>query len=195
VTSHQDPPVIGAVLCGGRSSRFGRDKALAPAGELLLGQRVVNALRGAGLDPVVAVGGSAGSALGLVTVPDRWPDQGPLAGLATVLWWARDGDVLVVPCDLPLLTDVAVRRLIAVRDDLRAEGRTEAVVAAVGGRPRHSLAIWPARNHRSLGRLVDGGRRRFGAALEAIPWIPVEVPEMALADADTPDQLQRLIDG
>ncbi|MDA3039312.1 MAG: NTP transferase domain-containing protein, partial [Actinomycetota bacterium] len=61
-------PVAGAILVGGASRRFGSDKALAIAGDLLMGQRVVAALRDGGVDPVVAVGGTAGSRLGLVTV-------------------------------------------------------------------------------------------------------------------------------
>mgnify|MGYP003484293141 CR=1 FL=1 len=46
------------------------DKALADAGGRPLGLRVADALSQGGADPVVAVGGRAGSRLGLVTVPD-----------------------------------------------------------------------------------------------------------------------------
>ena len=96
-------PIAGAVLVGGRSRRFGSDKALADAGGRPLGSRVIDALRAAGVDPVVAVGGTAGSTLGVPTVADRHPGEGPLAALATVLTWARSGLVVVAPCDLPLL--------------------------------------------------------------------------------------------
>ena len=191
------PPdgLIGAVLCGGRSRRFGDgDKALAPAGEVPLGQLVVNALRGAGIDPVVAVGGTAGPELGLVTVPDRWPDQGPLAGLATILWWARRGDVLVVPCDLPLLTSEVLVQLVGARDRRRGQGGREALVASVDGRPRHSVGIWPAERFGAIRQLIEQGERRFGAALEVVSWRSVEVPEVALSDADTPEQLRELLD-
>ena len=58
-------PVVGAVLCGGRSSRFGSDKALAPFRSSTVGGHVVGALRSAGIDPVAAIGGSAGPALGI----------------------------------------------------------------------------------------------------------------------------------
>ena len=187
-------PLIGAVLCGGRSRRFGSDKALAPAGDQLMGSLVVDAIREAGVDPVVAVGGTAGSDLGLVTVPDRWPGEGPLAGLATILWWARTGDVLVVPCDIPLLSAEVVGALVSARDELRSNGRHDAVVAAVNGEPQHSLVIWPADRHRSIRRMLDSGERRFRAALTVIPSVMVEVPGAALVDVDTPDELAELLD-
>lgn len=194
---HLEPGVVGAVLCGGRSRRFGSDKALAPTGDGTMGQRVVDAMRGAGMDPVVAVGGDAGAALGLITVPDRWPGLGPLGGLATVLRWARRGDVLVVPCDLPLLDQETVSRLLDARHRIRPQGGPEAervIVAAVDGEPRHSLAIWPAGQARTVRRLVDDGERRFRAALDAIGWVPVEVLPAGLDDADTPQQLDELLD-
>ena len=41
------------------------------------------------------------AALGLVPVPDRWPGEGPLGGLATALAAVGEGDRLVLaPCDL-----------------------------------------------------------------------------------------------
>ena len=50
-------PVVGVVLCGGASTRMGADKALlGPVGAPLVG-RVVAALRDAGADDVLLVGG------------------------------------------------------------------------------------------------------------------------------------------
>lgn len=175
------------MLCGGRSSRFGSDKALAPFGCSTVGGRVVAALREAGIDPVVAIGGRAGHSLGIPTVDDRRPGDGPLAGLATALLWARTGWVLVVPCDLPLLTPADVEMLLALdADDDRP------VVATVDHRPMPSLSLWPAEHGRRLLNLIDDGQRRFQAALDGVEWRGVEVPSRALADADTPEELARL---
>lgn len=180
-------PVVGAILCGGRSSRFGSDKALAPFRGTTVGGRVVAALRGAGIDPVVAIGGTAGDALGLPTVPDRRPGEGPLAGLATALLWARRGRVLVVPCDLPLLEAEDVASLLTAVAEPPGP-----VVATIGGAPRVSLSLWPAEDGRRLLGLVDAGERRFRAALDEVAWTGVEVAPTALADADTPDALDAL---
>ena len=191
------PIVLGAVLCGGRSSRFGSDKALAPLGESTVGASVVDALRGAGVDPVVAIGGTAGSMLAIPTVPDLRPGDGPLAGLATALLWARTGPVLVTPCDLPLLRAGHVRLILdayraTVANPQTLDGDDMAVVATVDGEPQLSLAVWPATRGRTLLRALDGGTRAFRAALDHGRWCGVEIPPEAVADADTPEELTEL---
>lgn len=187
---HQNA-VVGAVLMGGRSSRFGADKALADAGGRPLGLRVADALSQGGADPVVAVGGQAGSRLGLVTVPDRTADQGPLAGLASILLWARTGLVVVSPCDLPLLTGAHVAALVAAAStDPRRAG-----VAVTGPerRPQPSLACWPAAAGPAVQRLVDSGHRAWRDALTVVDWAPVALPDEAMADADTPASLEAIV--
>lgn len=179
--------VVGAVLSGGRSSRFGENKALAPAGDRLLGRRVIDALRSGGCDPVVLVGGSAGDQLGVPTIADRHPGAGPLAGLASVLSWARSGLVVVAPCDLPLLQGAHVVELIA------AAGPATAAVASCDGVLQPSLACWPAGAGRDLLGAVADGDRAWRRALDLAAHVAVELPASAVADADTPEELARLL--
>jgi molybdopterin-guanine dinucleotide biosynthesis protein A len=183
------------VLCGGRSSRFGSDKALASFADSTVGGRVVAALRAADVDPVVAIGGGAGNRLGLPTVADRRPGVGPLGGLATALLWARHGRVVVVPCDLPLLDPATVTALTAAPQASAAStdgGLEPPMIATVDGQPNVSVGCWPATHGPRILRLVDGGRLALRAALDDIDWIGVEVDPTALADADTPEELARL---
>ncbi len=183
--------LVGAVLMGGRSSRFGADKALADAGGRPLGLRVADALSQGGADPVVAVGGRAGSRLGLVTVPDRTADQGPLAGLASILLWARTGLVVVAPCDLPLLTGAHVTALVAAAGaDPRRAG---VAVAGPARHPQPSLACWPAAVGPLVQQLVDAGHRAWRDALTVVEWTPVPLPDEAVADADTPASLENIL--
>jgi len=202
--SHWPTPVVGAMLCGGRSRRFGSDKALAAFGTSTVGERVIAAIRQSGVDPVVAIGGQIGDRLGLPTVPDLRPGDGPLGGLATALIWARTGSVLMVPCDVPLLTSAHIGLLLAnPAEPNNPEDREEPdladqripVVATVDGQPQVSLAVWPAADGRRLLRLLDGGERRLRAALDDRPWHGVEVPPAAVTDADTPEELAELEKG
>ena len=190
--------VGGAILTGGTSSRFGSDKALASVGNQLLGQRVLEALRGAAVDPIVALGGTAGGSLGLVTIADTDPGGGPLPALAGALAWFGRSHVLVVPCDLVLLDRSHVLALrealdsIAEHDGEDVALRT-AVVASTGGRAQPSLGIWPASWSGGARRAVSSGSRAFRDALELGPWKSVPLPDEALSDADTPEALAALM--
>lgn len=180
--------LTGAVFCGGRSSRFGSDKALADVGGVPMGYHVVVALRDAGVDPVAAIGGSAGVELAVPTVPDRFPGEGPLAALVTALLWADRGHVVAVPCDLPLLRAEHVRAIVA------AARPGVASVATLDGRPQPSIGCWPAGWGRRLLEALGGGARAWRAALDVGPWVGVELPSEALADADTPETLRNLVE-
>ncbi len=179
--------MIAAILTGGASRRFGSDKAL------VMGASVRDAVRGAGFDPVVAVGGSAGPTLGLITVADRRPGAGPLAALGSVLLWAGPEPVLVLPCDLPLLRGEHLAPLVAsFTDPSLASGH--AVVAQVNMDVEHSLAIWPGGHGRVVWQAVERGERALRVALDLMPWRAVELDPAALADADSPDELVRHLD-
>ena len=79
--------ILGVVLAGGKSTRFGSDKALAELGGRTLLARAVDALSG-WCEYVVIAGRDHGPA---PCIPD-WPraDMGPLAGIAAGLHHAVD---------------------------------------------------------------------------------------------------------
>ena len=88
--------ILGAVLAGGQSSRFGSDKALAQLHGRTLIARAVEALE-AKCDSVIVVGRETGPA---PTIPD-WPapDMGPLGGIAAALRHAQgEGFASVLTC-------------------------------------------------------------------------------------------------
>jgi len=81
--------ILGVVLAGGKSSRFGSDKALAELGGRTLISRAVDSLSG-WCEHVVIAGRETGPA---PCIPD-WPraGMGPLAGIAAGLHAALDAD-------------------------------------------------------------------------------------------------------
>ncbi|PEQ13124.1 molybdenum cofactor guanylyltransferase [Novosphingobium sp. PC22D] len=122
--------ILGAVLAGGRSLRFGSDKALAEIDGQTLIARAVDALSG-WCEHVVVVGRELAPA---PTLPD-WPRPGlgPLAGLASALHLANDEDyasVLTCGVDAPDLPDDLPGLL----------GEAPACLAA-----QPVVGIWPAR--------------------------------------------------
>lgn len=102
-------PVAGYVLAGGGSKRFGRDKALVEIdGQPMLWRmcQVLGAVtRGV---QVIAPPGKY-TVLGIHSVADRWPGEGPLGGIITALQHAAARPApcewsLVCSCDMPFLT-------------------------------------------------------------------------------------------
>jgi molybdenum cofactor guanylyltransferase len=89
--------ILGVVLAGGQSTRFGSDKALAELGGRTLLARAFDTLSGF-CELVVVAGRERGP--GHRCIPD-WPhpDMGPLGGIAAALRFARDeGYASVLSC-------------------------------------------------------------------------------------------------
>jgi molybdopterin-guanine dinucleotide biosynthesis protein A len=104
--------MAGALIAGGASTRFGRDKASLPWEGGSLGGHLLAQMRLAGLAPLAfnAAAAIAGLPADVQILPDAVPGQGPLGGLATVLRWAP-GPVLVAACDMPGLDAAAFAAL------------------------------------------------------------------------------------
>ncbi len=184
------PPVAGAVLAGGASRRFGSDKARAETPWGPLAGVAIAALREAGLDPVVLLGGSGelSAQLAVPVVPDRLPGEGPLAALSTALSWASGvSRVLVIPCDMPGITAGVLRSLLVAGDNATAS------VASLDGQPHPIIGCWPTSRAGAVLALVRSGERRMNAALETGPFVLVDVPSKLVADADDPAELERLL--
>ena len=111
----------GIVLCGGKSRRMGRPKAMLPFGpESMLG-RVVRLL-GEAVEPIVVVA-SSGQELpqlppAIRVIRDRRPDRGPLeairAGLEALPGQAEAA--YVTGCDVPLLVPGFVGRMLELSE-------------------------------------------------------------------------------
>ncbi|MCC6937980.1 MAG: molybdenum cofactor guanylyltransferase [Flavobacteriales bacterium] len=122
----------GVVLAGGKSTRMGQDKALMELdGERML-DRAVRSLRTHAREILVIGDPAKYASEHATTVPDDAPGKGPLGGIVTALKHARYVRLIVLACDLPLISD----RLIHVLKR-EMEKDFDAVV------PRHSGHIEP----------------------------------------------------
>ncbi|GMV05331.1 MAG: hypothetical protein AMXMBFR53_16100 [Gemmatimonadota bacterium] len=144
------PRLLGAVLAGGEGRRFGGPKAEAPVGGIPMVERAVATVREV-VDDVVVVTARPLESPPAPVVRDRVPGQGPLGGLDAALRAARErglDGVLLVACDLPLLTPDLLRRVVAGLGDhaavapQRDAGGVEPLCAAYRG---STLAVAEAR--------------------------------------------------
>jgi molybdenum cofactor guanylyltransferase len=103
----------GFVLCGGRSSRMGRDKGLLPVDGKTLLERTAERVRAA-VGSVTLIGAPERYAhLGLPMAPDLIADCGPIGGLHTALKMTHADWNLLVACDMPGVTVEFLGELLA----------------------------------------------------------------------------------
>jgi molybdenum cofactor guanylyltransferase len=157
--STENGTVVGLVLAGGRSVRFGGEKAAADlAGRPLVlwaAQRLQRSCQvvAANVRPGTESEGLA-QAAGLALLYDIPGDAlGPLAGIKVGLIWARDQgarSLAVSPCDVPHLPEDLFDRLIASAVDVPALAET-----AEGAQPLCS--VWPVSALAQVTAALEGG--------------------------------------
>lgn len=183
--------VLGAILAGGQSSRFGSDKAEAPLGAKRLIDHVAAALRPQ-VDALIVTGGP--SRAGFTCVPDRpAPGLGPLGGLNAALHEAaRLGFdwVLTAPCDAARLPADLARRL------QQGLGEAPAAYAHADGRDHPTFGLWSATLAPTLENWLATERpareraiRRWAATVGAIA---APLPDGSIANINTPEDLAAL---
>lgn len=177
--------MIGAVLCGGASSRMGCDKATLVVDGLALSRRMADSLAAAGCSPVVGVGGepSALTGVGLRHIADQHPGEGPLGGVLTAL--SLGAPCLVVACDLPRLGAATLSSLID------ALGDHDAAIAR-SDRVEPLCAVWSARSAALLQIKFDAGERAVYRAIADLNVAWVRVPPEELRNVNTPADLHNL---
>ncbi len=213
--------LLGVVLCGGRSSRMGRDKAtlIGPDGKSYL-QSAVSRLRD--VCDAVAVSGNgdplaAANASSTVTgrpvsepvsepatdkvtdkvieIVDPVPHLGPAVGVAAAVSHARDagfGGCLVTPVDTPRLV---AANLITLRDRWRAFPADLVVACEIGTNESQPLvAIYPVRFAASLDRLARSDHRSLRAWLRHQRCVAVPMAASSLHNVNRPEDLDDVRD-
>jgi molybdopterin-guanine dinucleotide biosynthesis protein A len=110
-----EPELIGAVIAGGLSTRYGSPKALARVNGVRIVDRVSAALQDAAERVVAIVNDPAlGAEIALPQRADVLRDVGALAGVHAALLWARElgaAGIIAVGCDMPFVTTPLLRAL------------------------------------------------------------------------------------
>ncbi|QFP76322.1 molybdenum cofactor guanylyltransferase [Deinococcus sp. AJ005] len=177
-----------AITAGGRSSRFGSDKALA----LLRGQpllhHVAASLQGCPERLLIAPAGKY-RLDGWEVVPDTRPSEGPLAGLEVALSHSSTGWLAFTGVDLPGLTpDFWATLALARTPDALAVLPLDAE-----GRPQPLAGLYRRELLERVTELLEAGERRL--KLAALPEKTVLVPGLspALRNVNTLGDLAMLI--
>ncbi len=171
--------LLGAIIAGGASRRFGSDKALAQVeGRSLLDH--ARAALAPQVDDLVLCGREVA---GMRCLPDRpRPGLGPLGGISAALYeaQARGFDAIVtVPVDVfPLPGDLVVR----------LSGAGPAVLDT-----QYLIGLWPAALGTHLDAHLDAGHRSLRSWMEATAARRVDDAGLALFNVNRRDDLARAI--
>lgn len=175
--------ITGLVVAGGKSTRFGADKASAMiAGRSLLewvvrgvspacSAIVVVRARGQILPPVQ-------TGIAVTVVEDEYDEKGPLAGLVSGLAAMATPLAFAVSCDVPLVRAELVGGLAGLA------ANRDVVVPHVEGFPQPLLAIYRTETCLpAFRRAVEEDRLKITAAYIGLRVLPVREPRVRELDA------------
>lgn len=183
------PALLGAVLAGGESRRFGRDKATEVVAGVPLVSRAAATL--ADVFPhVVVVSSRAHHDAGWPRVPDLRPGLGPLAGVEAALEHAASLGLVgafVLACDLPLVDADTIRSI------ARALGPAAAAAPERDGTPpieplcaAYRVSCLPA-----VREALDRGRLAAHGPFAAVDGVTVRLASEQFLNVNRPDDLDR----
>jgi molybdopterin-guanine dinucleotide biosynthesis protein A len=182
------PEVTGVLLAGGRSRRFGRNKAFAEFQDQRMVDRVLIALRS--VFPKILIATNTPEeyhSLSGEVLRDDLPFRGPLSGILSALQKVSTPYAFVAACDMPLLNPGTIRGIVAA-----GLGYPAAVPCHAGGREYlmglYSRELIPG-IRQALGRGIFS-MHEFCAGVAGLRWVPI-APEAA-ANVNTVEDLRRL---
>lgn len=179
----------GAVLAGGRSSRFGQDKARYVYRGKPLAAWVLESLADADERFIVA---DRPYAFGVPVLPDQYPGSS-LGGLHAALLHAAHDWVALAACDQPFLTPDYWQQLITYIGSPRISSPYAEVQAVVATGPEGRLQPLCALYHRSLQPLAEAQLetgtfkiQQFIAQIRAriVPWDALDVSPQTFFNAN-----------
>jgi molybdopterin-guanine dinucleotide biosynthesis protein A len=171
------------ILCGGKSSRMGRDKATLPFGPELMLQRVVRLLGETAARDNLVVVAAPNQSLPAVSgdvliVRDTREYRGPLEGLATGLHALveRVDAVYATACDVPLLVPAFVDHMFELLDDFD-------IAVPFDGQHHHPLAaIYRTTVLPEIQKLLDADRLRPRFLFDEVRTREVPVDDLRAVD-------------
>ena len=109
--------LLGAVLCGGLSTRMGMDKGLIRHGSVTRAESVANKLKVEGIEVVYSINAMQVDTYANIIdssslIVDSNDLPGPLKGLMSVHTQRKERNILLIACDMLDITPTEIRNLI-----------------------------------------------------------------------------------
>ena len=176
--------ITGAVLCGGASNRMGEDKVTLDLLGRPMVQWVVEAMKQAGAETVVALGDRPD--LKLPVLADKEPGSGPLGAIIGAL--EQYGTLLVCPCDIPTVSSEVLREIISHSRVVK-----EPVVLAHSGRLEPLIGVYKEESLELLKIGYIRGARGPKTALRAEDYATVKVLPDQVKNVNTKEDFRSVL--
>ena len=194
-TNEKVDDVTGVVLAGGRSSRYGQNKALIKFEDVPLIERVLNTM-GSVFHHVIIITNTPNeyAHLQIPMVEDIIKGLGPLGGIYTGLKAISDPKGFFVACDMPRLNPDLIRHMVAISDDFdvvvpKISWKIEALHGLYAKRCLDSIEGLIHSKTYQIFRFFPKVRVRFVDEVEIRRWDP---DLMSFFNINTPDELKRV---
>lgn len=187
-----------AIQAGGVSSRMGQDKGLLPFGQALLVEHIINQIKPLGYEIyVISNSPEDYKFLGLPVYSDVHEGIGALAGIHTILTYARSEYVLALACDMPYVELGLIRYLIELSSN------HDIVIPSIGnqGFLEPFRAVYSRKCLASVEDAIRIGKRKvisFFDGLDVVQVSPEKIhqfdpEERSFLNINTPQDYKRLV--
>jgi molybdenum cofactor guanylyltransferase len=154
--------MLGIVLCGGASSRMGRDKGLMPAEKGNWAEKMLDHFKNLGIPGLLSVNGkqvvlyrSVFPGVELICDNDSLQIKGPLAAVLNIHGKYPAEDLFVTACDMPMMEMVVLEYLV---NQYKKESGHDAYVYINEGEPEPLCGIYAAGGLAAIKAIYDRGQ-------------------------------------
>jgi molybdopterin-guanine dinucleotide biosynthesis protein A len=172
--------MTGIILIGGKSSRFGRDKVVAPVGDKILIEHVIEVINPL-FDEVILIGHKRQDLNSFTIVEDLRPGCGPLGGIYTALSTSHSPHCFVFAADMPNLNEQFISHMLSCANN-------HDVVLPVWSQGREPLhAIYHKRVLPIVKSLLDTNRFKIFNLLSQVNTLTI--PEDTVRNFGRPEEI------
>jgi molybdopterin-guanine dinucleotide biosynthesis protein A len=154
--------MLGIILCGGASSRMGRDKGLLPSASGTWAEMMLEKLEELGIPVAISVNRTQAGQytttfpnIELIADNDSLPLKGPLAAVLSVHVKYPSEDLLVAACDMPLMDPIVLKELYK---NYQKDSGYEGYVFTNEGEPEPLCGIYKANGLKTIKIMYERGQ-------------------------------------
>jgi molybdopterin-guanine dinucleotide biosynthesis protein A len=174
------------LLAGGRSTRMGQDKGLAPLNGRPLCAYGLDALRACFSQVFIITAQQEYAQFGLPLLPDLHPDCGPLGGIYTGLRHSGSAYSFFLACDMPFVSPAIIHRIMAQASD------ADAILPIANARLQPLCGMYHKRCILNLEKSINAKNYRMMHFIEGMICKKIEInSDIAFENVNTPELLEK----